>query len=114
MYIYWLEGMSEEEVEALTIQSYNQYEKNRMTTNACKVMGDVANRLHGAPVLSEHLYGLESTMVEEHFFFNREWLRKFLGCSSASKQKDDPGSAYDEKIPKFQTVHFQRGELYLE
>ena len=48
------QGMTEEEVQSMSVKDFQEYEKKRMENNAWEVANEVKARIHDAPVLSEY------------------------------------------------------------
>jgi len=97
----------------MSLQQYEQYEADRMERNAWKVSAEVASRIDGARVLSQHIRCFVSEKPNEHFFFNGEYIKEYNCANEASKSKV-PGSGYIEKINKFQEEHYRVGELFMD
>ena len=49
------EDLSEDEIKAMSLHSYEQYEKERMEKNAWHVCKQVAERIDDAPVLKDYI-----------------------------------------------------------
>lgn len=105
--------MSEDEINSMTMNDYEEYEVKRMEKNAWFVADDLANRVDGAPVLSSFIHGLVSFQSDDHFFFNKKELKVYNSASDATK-KDVPGYNYFDKIYNFIDNHYEHGELYIE
>lgn len=104
--------MSEEEISSLGLKEFEELEEKRMRENAWMVARELANRLDGAPVLSEYIHGLVAEPIEEQFF-DRENI-KLYSASSVNMKNTVPGAGYIRKTLEFFDTHFQVGELYME
>ena len=62
------EDLSEEEIKAMSLHSYEQYEKARMGKNAWHVCKQVAERIDDAPVLKDYISSRVSESPEGLFF----------------------------------------------
>ena len=63
------EDLSEDEIKAMSLHSYEQYEKERMEKNAWYDCKQVAERIDDAPVLKDYISSRVSESSEELFFF---------------------------------------------
>ncbi|CAH3135445.1 unnamed protein product, partial [Porites lobata] len=107
------EDLSEDEIKAMSLHSYEQYEKERMEKNAWHVCKQVAERIDDAPVLKDYITSRVSESPEELFFFNASELNTYRNASENSKA-EIPGAAYLNKIESFIEDHYVRGELFFE
>jgi len=107
------EDLSEDEIKAMSLHSYEKYEKERMEKNAWHVCKQVAERIDDAPVLKNYISSRLSESSEELFFFNASELNAYRNASENSKA-EIPGAAYFRKIESFIEDHYVRGELFFE
>ena len=105
--------LSEDEIKAMSLHSYEQYEKERMEKNAWHVCKQVAERIDDAPVLKDYISSRVSESLEELFFFNASELNTYRNASENSKA-EIPGAAYLSKIESFIEDHYVRGELFFK
>ena len=70
--------MSKEQISLLSLQDYEAHEAQRMEKNAWRITNQVAERIDGAPVLSEFIHGIESQRPEDSFFFNDNYLSQYM------------------------------------
>ena len=64
------DGMSKEEISAMSLQDYESDEAKRMKKNAWRnISNELAERIDGAPVLSEYIHGHVSERTEDSYFF---------------------------------------------
>ena len=105
------EDLSEDEIKATSLHSYEQYEKERVEKNAWHVCKQVAERIDDAPVLKDYISSRVSESPEELFFFNASELNTYRNASENSKA-GIPGAAYLSKIESFIEDHYVRGELF--
>ena len=70
------EGLSEEEIKRMSVQSYKGYEKKRMEKNALYTYAvtEVAERIDDAPVLKDYIKSKVSEPPDELFSFNSAHL----------------------------------------
>ena len=107
------EDLSEGEIKAMSLHSYEQYEKERMEKNAWHVCKQVAERIDDAPVLKDYISSRVGESSEEVFFFNASELNTYPNASENSKA-EIPGAAYFSKIESFIEDHYARGELFFK
>ena len=105
--------MTEVEIETMSLEDYENHEKNRMKKNAWEITRELTRRIDGAPVLSSYIKAYESQPKEELFFFNGDNLKEYQS-SGTHTQKNVPGGSYIKKILDFITCHYSIGELYME
>ena len=91
------EGMSEEDIEEMSSEQLELYEKNRMERNAWYVTTDLTKRIDDAPVLSEYIRAYTSQQKEDLFHFHdREPSVILWNSMSSEKNKNEiPGSCYN-------------------
>ena len=61
--------MTDEEIDNLTLEQYNDIEEQHDQRNAWSVSREVARRLDGAPCMGEHIKA-----TAESFFWNKEYI----------------------------------------
>ena len=103
--------MSEDSIANLTLQNYEKYEEQRKENNAWRVPSQLAERVDGAPVLSDYIHARVSERAEDSFFFNGEYLSAYMK-KSVNNRNNTPGSAYIRKILEFNEKHVESGQLY--
>ena len=108
------QGMTEEEVQSMSVKDFQEYEKKRMENNAWEVANEVKARIHDVPVLSEYITAYLTMKKEDQFFFNEANILAFSKSKSSSATEQIPGSGYMKKISTFVDLHYQVGELYME
>jgi hypothetical protein len=108
------DDMTDEEVSKMSVQEFEDYEKNRMEKNAWIVANELVKRIDGAPVLGEYINAKLSDTTEKLFLFNRDLLLEYQNCTTEEKRKAVPGSGYIEKILLFLRQHYRMGELFIE
>ena len=106
------QDMSEGSIANLAIQDYEKFEEQRMEKNAWRVASQLAERIDGAPVLSDYIHAGVSERAEDSFF-NGEYLSEYMK-KSVKDRNDMPGSAYVSKILEFNEKHVKSGELHTE
>ena len=107
------DGLTEEEIQALSLDDVKHREELAMEQKAWRVAKDVAERINHEPGPADFIQSHLSPQKGEKFFFNTEHLRQFVS-SAESKQKNIPECAYFKKISVFLKGHVQVGELYVE
>ena len=100
------DDLSDEEVQNMTLKSYELYEDNRMERNAWRVVQDVASLIDDAPVLSSYIKSFVTEKEEDTFFFNKEQLQEFARASESQRQ-DLTGYHYFSKITKYIDSHYR-------
>ncbi|XP_032235410.2 uncharacterized protein LOC5510379 [Nematostella vectensis] len=106
-------GMTKEEIADLTIEEFDALEDQRMERNAWRITHQLAERIDGAPVLSDFINGIASESPDDMFFFNDNYLSQYTS-KSKSLRATVPGASYFDKIFTFIELHLQTGELYTE
>jgi len=105
------EDLSEDEIKAMSLHSYEKYEKERAEKNAWHVCKQVTERIDDAPVLKNCISSRLSESSEELFFFNASELNAYRNASENSKA-EIPGAACFRMIESFIEDHYVRGELF--
>ena len=107
------EGMSQDEIQKMSLSEFEKYERDRMCRNAWEVAKELVNRIDGAPVLGEYINCQLSEQPKKLFFFNKEGLEAHQH-GTAEKKKTIPGSGYIQKITQFMDSHYEYGQLFME
>ena len=108
-----LHGLSEEEVKGLSTSELDAHSKKVMEKNAWAVAEEVCLRIDDSPAPRGYVSAFLVDRPENHFFYNREYLKEYLGVSNNQKSSV-PGHGYFSKLEKFESVHCEKGELYME
>ena len=108
------EGTTDEEIDSLTLEQYNDIEEQRDQRNAWSVSREVARRVDGAPCMGEHIKATTAIEPSESFFWNKEYIEKFYKRQSLAAKKEIPGYFYVSQIIAFDEIHTEGGELYRE
>lgn len=108
------EGTAKEEIEALSLQEYEQLEENRMKKNAWRAATELAERVDGEPAPSGFLTCNITPNEREQFLWDKGYLEKFISNKSETGRLSIPGHGYYGKLDRYCQIHFKRGELYLE
>lgn len=117
--IHWnfykrFDDLTDREVEEMTPNDFEKYEKDRMSKNAWRVAEIVRARVDDAPVLGDFITALLAEKNDGgNFFFNKPYLKEHQNAAQ-QKKSDVPGSSYIEKILKFIETHYKIGELFFE
>ncbi len=107
------DNLQDHEIAAMSHQDYENHETQRMEKNAWRVASQLAERIDGAPVLSEFIHSCVSEKPEDSFFFNEDYLSKYISATK-NIRSHLPGSACFNKIRDFMDTHVHLGELYSE
>lgn len=108
------EGMSEEEIEQLSLPEYEKLEEERMRKNAWRVAEELAERVDGEPAPNGFIKCKVTQKENERFLWDSEYLEKYSSVKSESGKEVIPGHGYYKKLEEFIELHFQIGELYIE
>ena len=108
------EGMSRDEIEALSLQEYEQLEEERMKKNAWRAAVDLAERVDGESAPSGFTSCRVTLHESEQFLWDRDYMEKYISTKSGSGKLNLPGNGYYSQIERFCELHFKRGEHYLE
>ena len=106
--------MSEEDIEALTLQDYERLEKERMEKNAWKAAGELAERVDVEPAPHGFILCSVTPREYEQFYWDKEHLSAYASTKAQSAKEKLPGHGYYSKIDRFFAGHCKRGELYTE
>ena len=106
--------MTKEEIEALSLQEYEQLEENRMKKNAWRAATELAERVDGEPAPSGFLTCNVTPNERVQFLWDKGYLEKFISNKSETRRLNIPGHGYYSKLDRYCQIHFKRGELYLE
>ena len=85
------EGMSEEDIEEMSLEECELYEKNRMERNAWYVTTELTKRIDDAPVLSEYIRAYTSQPKEDLFHFHEPSIILWNSMSSEKNKNKIPG-----------------------
>ena len=108
-----LHGRSEKEVKALSTSELDAQSSKVMGTNAWAVAEEVCLRIDHSPAPQEYISGFLVARLENQFFFNREYLKEYLGVTNNQKSSV-LGIGYFSKLEQFESLHCEKGELYIE
>ena len=106
-------GMSEDEINILTLAELESLEYDRMHRNALKVCEEVNKRVDGAPTLEGFLKSSVSRDLEDLFFWDSKFLQSFIHASDANESAL-PGMHFYSKLKRFSSLHFRKAEKSLE
>ena len=85
------DGLTDDQISQLTLNEFEEHQRQIIRKNALEVTDDVVNRLDGAPALGEFISAYRTPIDEnEQFFFNKN--------SIAEQTSSVPGAAYIDKI----------------
>lgn len=89
------------------------HSKKVMVKNAWAVAEEVCLRIDDSPAPQGYVSAFLVDRPESHFFYNREYLKEYLGVTNNQKYSV-PGHGYFSKLEKFESLHCEKGELYME
>ena len=108
------EGLSEEEIQQLSLDEYSTRMENAMESNAFRVATDLACRVDDAPGPGGDFMKAHVTPKQDRqFFFDKAYLDRFVAASKSQKTAV-PGHAYYMKLQQFIDNHYEIGDLYME
>lgn len=84
------DGISEENIQNMSVKDYEEYERNRMETNAWFVANKVTKRIDGAPILSDFIKTYTSYQPSDQFLFNSEQLQKLNSATTQRAKESIP------------------------
>jgi hypothetical protein len=108
-------GLTDEQIESMSLQEYEAHEAARMEKNAWYVTNELRLRIDGAPVFNEYIHAYTTEKVDEAFFLpvHKDLLKQFQSLGG-NKQKQVPGYHYISEINQFIQQHYHVGELFME
>ena len=109
------DGLTVEEIDALSASEVKQKERDCMEKNAWQVAQEVAAMVDDEPGPSGDFvkcYG--TTCKKDQFFFNKKYLMQYTAAKTEAKRRQVPGCSYFKKMYSFIDTHFQIGEMFLE
>ena len=110
-----LDGLSQDEIENLSLIDLQKREEDCIEKNAWRVAKEVAQTIHDEPgPAGDYIKSYVTTQKERQFFFNTPYLQQYASSKSDVKKATVPGNAYFLKIEKFMQEHCEIGEMYLE
>ena len=107
------EDLNEDEVQAMSLQDYETYEKHRMEYNAWHVAEEITRRIDDAPVLDSYITAILSKKPEDLFYFNDKELEQYQNAGTQAKVSV-PGANYIRKVIQFYDTHYIHGQLFME
>ena len=108
------EGMSSDEINALSLHEYESVEGQRIKRNAWRAAADLAEQVDGEPTPNGFIFCRVTPNENEQFLWDRDNLEKYILVKSETSKLALPGSRYYSQLERFCQLHFQRGELYIE
>ena len=107
------DGLTDEEIENLSVEAHHRNEEVRLEKNAWRVAEEIAERIDGAPVLGEFIHSQLTPKIEDSHFFNQKYIKEYQHAT-AIKKPSLPVYHYMQKLEAFMQRHIQLGEMYLE
>ncbi|XP_070580686.1 uncharacterized protein [Ptychodera flava] len=109
------DGLTEDELNRLTVEQTKELEKSCKERNAWQVAKDVQLRIDDEPgPAGDYMKAFVTVKKDDQFFYNAVNLASYVTTHSQSKKLQVPGHAYFQKIESFIQSHFHVGEMYLE
>jgi hypothetical protein len=93
--------MNAEEIEALSLQEYEQMEEERMKKNAWKAAAVLAEWVDGEPAPSGFLTCSVTPNKREQFLWDKSYLENYITNKSESGRLKTPGHGYYGKLERF-------------
>ena len=100
-------GMTDEQIQAMTIDEFHEYDKQGMERNAWLVAQEVTERIDDAKAPSGYITAYLSKPT--HMLFSES-----VFAPQASMKPNQPGYHYHQKITNFISMHYKTGELFTE
>ena len=108
------DGLTDEEIENLSIEAHYRNEEVRLEKSAWRVGEEIAERIDGAPVLGEFIHSQLTPKIEDSHFFNQKYIKE-CQHATANKKPSVPRYHYMQKLEAFNMQrHIQLGVMYLE
>jgi hypothetical protein len=109
------EGLTEEQISAMTFDELEQSEHNRMKHNAFKVCEELTYQIDGATAPGGFMKAYTSQDSDDLFFNNHDHLKAFLSTTDIKGDKKQcPGWNYFTMLKTFFDQHVEVGEKYME
>ncbi len=80
-----VEDLNEDEVQAMSLQGYETYEKHRMECNAWLVAEEITRKIDDAPVLGSYITAILSKKPDDLFYFNNKELEQYQNAGTQAK-----------------------------
>ena len=108
-----LHGLSEEDVKSLSTSELDVLSSKVMEKNAWAVAEEVSLQSDDSPAPRGYISAFLIYRPENHFFYNRDYLKEYLGFTN-NQNTSVPGHGYFSKLEQFESLHCEKGELYME
>ena len=108
-----LHGLSEEEVKSFSTSELDAHSSKVMEKNAWDVAEEVCLRIDDSPAPRGYISAILVDRPENHFFYNREYLKEYLGVIN-NQRSSVPGHGYCSKLEQFESLYCEKGEFYME
>ena len=105
------DGISDDKIEARTLQEFERHQDERMKLNAYMVRDEVVKRIDGAPCLKEEIVAYPPP--DDPFFFNKAEIYKHHTASNPNGNPKVPGIFYFQKITTYIQKHYHVGQLHM-
>ena len=107
------DGLSDEEIEKMTVQELEEHELQRMEFNSYKVCEELTMRINGARAPGGYMKCYTSQKLDDMLFNDQLYLSKYLSATE-TKRQTLPGANYYKKIEEFLRSHCEKGQKYIE
>ena len=101
------------QISDLSLQDYEELERQRMERNAWDITHQLVDRLDDAPVLLDFIRRFPSQKSEDLFFVDQNRIKRYTDAAQGIKQSL-PGSSYYKKMFDFIDDRYDIGELNME
>ena len=109
------EGLTEEQISAMSFDELEKGEHDRMKYNAFKVCEELTYRIDGATAPGGFMKAYTSQDSDDLFFNNHDHLKAFLSTTDIKgNKKQCPGWNYFTMLKTFFDQHVEVGEKYME
>ena len=107
------DGLSDEEIEKMTVQELEEHELQRMEFNTYKVCEELTMKINGARAPGGYMKCYTSQKLDDMFFNDQLYLSKYLSATE-TKRQTLPGANNYKKIEEFLRRHCEKGQKYIE
>ena len=95
------EGMSSDEINALSLHEYESVEGQRIKRNAWRSAADLAEQVDGEPAPNGFIFCRVTPNENEQFLWDRDNLEKYILVKSETSKLALPGSRYYSQLERF-------------
>ena len=84
------DGLTDEEIENLSIEAHHRNEEVRLEKNAWRVAEEIAERIDGAPLMGECIHSQLTPKIKDSHFFNQKYIKAYQQ-PTVTKKPSVPG-----------------------